>query len=345
MVETVLVTGGNGFVGSWSIVELLRRGYGVRTTLRSLDKEAGLRAAIGRLVGDTDRLTCVAADLMRDAGWDAAMAGVDYVLHVASPLGGGESADRDSLVAPAREGTLRVLGAAVKAGVKRVVMTSAAATVRARLDSGIASDETVWADADDPQFDAYRVSKIRAERAAWDFMRERGGHTEFATILPGAVFGPIVMPENSGSVQIIKGLMEGRPPLLPRLGFWIVDVRDLVDAHIAAMTVPAAAGERFIAAGDFLWMSEMAESLRASLGGKGIDPPRQPMPDLLVRLLAPFMPTLRTLAPLVGRRIETSSAKARRVLGFAPRPAAETLADCGRDLLERGVVRRKRAAR
>ncbi|ODT48601.1 MAG: epimerase [Methylobacterium sp. SCN 67-24] len=344
MPETVLVTGGNGFVGSWCIVELLRRGYAVRTTLRSLDKEPGLRTAIAEQVGDINGLSCVRADLMRDDGWDAAMAGVDYVLHVASPLGGGEAADRESLVAPAREGTLRVLGAAVKAGVRRVVMTSAAATARARLDSGLASDETVWADPDDPQFDAYRVSKIRAERAAWEFMRQHGGGTEFATVLPGAVFGPIVMPENSGSVQIIKGLMEGRPPLLPRLGFWIVDVRDLVDAHIAAMTVPAAAGERFIAAGEFMWMGDMARSLGETLGRRGIRPPRRRLPDILVRLLSPFMPTLRTLAPLVGRRIETSSAKARSVLGFSPRPAAETLADCGRDLLDRGLVRPQRGA-
>ena len=338
MQATVLVTGGNGYVASWAIVDLLRRGYDVRTTLRSLGKEAALRAAVAKETGSTERLTCVTADLLQDDGWDAAMAGCDYVLHVASPLGGGATGDRESLVAPARDGTLRVLRAAVKAGVKRVVMTSAAATTRARLGSGIASNETVWADPADPQFDAYRVSKIRAERAAWDFMAREGGTTEFATILPGAVFGPILLPENSGSVQIIKGLMEGRPAAMPRLGFWIVDVRDLVTAHISAMTEPAAAGQRFLATGDYLWMEEVATVLRDRLGNRGIKPPTRRLPDLLVRILAPFMPTLRTLAPLVGIKVETSSAKARRVLGFNPRPAADTLADCGADLLDRGMV-------
>lgn len=339
MAQTVLVTGGNGFVAAWCIVDLLNQGYEVRTTLRNMTKEPALRAAIERQTGSSAHLTCVTADLMQDAGWDAAMAGCDYVLHVASPLGGGVAGDRESLVAPAREGTLRVLAAAVRAGVKRVVMTSAAATTRARLGSGIASDETVWADPEDPQFDAYRVSKIRAERAAWDFMQHQGAQAEFVTVLPGAVFGPILLPENSGSVQIIKGLMEGRPAAMPRLGFWIVDVRDLARAHLSAMTEPQAAGQRFIVAGEFLWMAEMAGILEKRLGSSGIHPPRRQLPDFLVRLMAPFLPTLRTLAPLVGHRIEQSSAKARHLLGFAPRPVADTLADCGQDLLDRKMIR------
>lgn len=338
MNETVLVTGGNGFVAGWCIVDLLEQGYAVRATMRSLDKAPLLRTAVAARLGSADGLTIVPADLMRDDGWADAMAGVDFVLHVASPLGGGKTGDRESLVAPARDGTLRVLEAAVAAGVRRVVMTSAAATTRARLDSGIASDETVWADPDDPQFDAYRVSKIRAERAAWDFMKAHGGKTEFATVLPGAVFGPLLLPENSGSVEIIRGLMQGRPPAMPRLGFWIVDVRDLAAAHVSAMTAPQAAGERFIAAGQFLWMAEMADILRTKLGARGVTPPTRVLPDWLVRLLAPFVPTLRTLAPLVGKKIETSNAKARRVLGFTPRPAADTLADCGNDLLDRRLV-------
>lgn len=338
MAETVLVTGGNGFVAAWCIVDLLKQGDAVRTTLRSLDKEPALRRAIAGAAGSADGLSVVTADLMQDAGWDAAMAGVDYVLHVASPLGGGVSRDRESLVAPARDGTLRVLRAAVKAGVKRVVMTSAAATTRQRLGSGITSDETVWADPEDPQFDAYRVSKIRAEKAAWDFMAREGGKTELVTVLPGAVFGPILLPENSGSVQIIKGLMEGRPAAVPRLGFWIVDVRDLAQAHLLAMTTPEAAGERFIAAGDFLWMGEMAQVLRERLGQSGINPPTRHLPDFMVRIMAPFLPTLRSLAPLVGYKVPQSTEKARRVLGFTTRPVAETLTDCGQDLLDRKMV-------
>jgi nucleoside-diphosphate-sugar epimerase len=329
--QTVLVTGGTGFIAGWCIVQLLERGYAVRTTVRDAAKEQRVRAAVR---SNTDRLSVVVADLNDDRGWDAAVAGCDYVLHVASPLGGGAVKDRHALVAPARDGTLRVLRAAANAGVKRVVMTSAAATARPPLTSDRVSDETIWADPEDPQFDAYRVSKILAERAAWDFMQSEGKASMLTTILPGAVFGPLRDAENLGSVQIIHGMLRGRPGALPRLGFWIVDVRDLADLHIRAMTAAAAAGQRFIAAGEFMWMEGMAKTLRAQLGEQGAKVPTRRLPDFVVRLLLPFMANLRTLAPLLGRRFPINTDKSRKVLAFAPRPAAATLVDCARSLLD-----------
>lgn len=332
MAQTVLVTGGTGFIAGWCIVQLLERGYEVRTTVRDAAKQQRVRAAVG--AGSSGQLDVVVADLNDDRGWDAAVAGCDYVLHVASPLGGGAVKDRDALIAPARDGTLRVLRAAAKAGVKRVVMTSAAAAARPPLTSDRASDETVWSDPQDPQFDAYRVSKILAERAAWDFVSSEGKSTLLTTILPGAVFGPIRDAENLGSVQIIQGMLRGRPGALPRLGFWIVDVRDLADLHIRAMTADAAAGQRFIAAGEFMWMEDMAKTLRAQLGEKGAKVATRRLPDFVVRLLLPFMANLRSLAPLLGRRFPLNTDKSRKVLAFAPRPAATTLVDCARSLLD-----------
>lgn len=333
MSETVLVTGGNGYVGSWCIVELLRAGYRVRTTLRDLGKAEKLRGIIAASGEDTTKLEFAAVDLMRDAGWPEALAGCSFVLHVASPLGGGAKLDRDALVAPARDGTLRVLRFAKQAGIRRVVMTSAAAAARAPLASGRVSDETIWADPEDPQFDAYRRSKILAERAAWDFMRREGQGMELVTILPGAVFGPVLSADNLGSVDIIKGLVEGRPPAMPRLGFWVVDVRDLAQLHVRALSQPEAAGQRYIAAGEFLWMEEMAARLRDRLGARGAKISRRRLPTWLVRLLLPFMPNLRTLAPLLGKKFELSTAKARRELHFAPRPASDTLFDCAESLM------------
>lgn len=333
MLETVLVTGGTGFVAQWCIVELLKRGYRVRTTLRDLKRSEEVKTAIEPLVENSDDLSFVAANLLNDNGWSDAMKECTYVLHVASPLSGGDPADRDSFVKPARDGTLRVLRFAVEAGVKRVVMTSAAATARPPLASERVSDETVWADPDDPQFDVYRVSKILAERAAWAFMKEHGGATEFTTVLPGAVFGPVLAPYNLGSVKIIQDLLNGSPKAMPKLGFWIVDVRDLADMHILAMVSPDAAGERFISAGEFMWMDEIADVLRTGLGIKGKNVPTRRLPGFLVKILLPFLPTLRPLAPLIGRKFLVSTQKARNVLGFDPRSKQDTIIDCANSLI------------
>ena len=334
MAGTVSVTGGSGFIAGWCVVQLLERGYDVRTTVRDAAKEQRVRDGIAGAQPAADRLSFAVADLNRDEGWDAAVAGCEYVLHVASPLGGGIPGDRNSLIAPARDGTLRVLRAAAKAGIKRVVMTSAAAAARPPLTTDRMSDESIWSDPEDPQFDAYRVSKILAERAAWDFMEREGGTTQLTTILPGAVFGPILTAENLGSVQIIQGMLNGKPPALPRLGFWIVDVRDLADLHIRAMTASSAAGQRFIAAGDYMWMEDIARTLRTELGEAGSKTPTRRLPDFVVRLLLPFAANLRSLAPLLGRRFPLTSDKARQTLGFRPRPpAAITVVDCARSLL------------
>lgn len=331
--RTILVTGGNGFVGSWCIVEALKAGYEVRTTLRDPAGEPALRQAIGKEIADTGRLTVFKADLTADAGWAEAMEGCDGVLHVASPLGDGTAKDRMGLVAPARDGTLRVLRAAVNAGVKRVVMTSAAATARPPLSQDVVSNETIWADAADPQFDAYRVSKILAEKAAWDFMAKHGNGMEFTTILPGAVFGPALSANMRGSVGIIGGLLAGQPRALPHLGFWVVDVRDLAALHIKALGEPGAANERFIAAAEFLWMEEIAGILRDGLGARGANVPTRRLPGLLVKLLLPFSPQIRSIAPLIGRRFRLTADKARATLGFAPRPARQTITECGESLL------------
>lgn len=333
MSETVLVTGGTGFVAGWCIVELLQRGYRVRTTVRSPAKESAVRLAIAAAHEFDDKLSFAIADLTSDAGWDAAMAGIDYVLHVASPLGTNAPRQANALIEPARDGTLRVLRAAVKAGVKRVVMTSAATAARPPHRSNGTSDETVWTDPADRAFDAYRLSKILAERAAWDFMASHGGTTELTTILPGAVFGPVLSKDNLGSVQIIDRMLQGRPPGLPRLGFWIVDVRDLADLHIRAMTAPQAAGQRFLAAGDFMWMQEVAQTLRDKLGEKAARVPRRRMPDLVFKMMALVVPQLRMFTPELGRKLNLSTTKARRVLGFAPRSAQATIVACAESLL------------
>jgi nucleoside-diphosphate-sugar epimerase len=259
------------------------------------------------------------------------MAGCDHVLHIASPLGREAPRDRDALIAPARDGTLRVLKAAVAAGIDRVVMTSAAATARQRGSAAI-SNETVWADPEDPLLDPYRRSKVLAERAAWDFMRDTRGHTSLTTILPGAVFGPILPGGDPASVWVIGSLLAGKPPRLLHLGLSVVDVRDLAKAHVAALTAPEAPGERFLATGHFLWMIEIARILKAGLGELGAKVPTGVLPNTIARLLSLFMPRLRIFIPDLGQRREADNAKAQRILGFTTRSTEATLLDCARSL-------------
>ena len=297
--------------------------------MRSPAKEPAVRRDVG--CGDGHReLSFVVADLTGRRR----LAGRGRRMRLRAPCG--QSARRWENQGPrpcraGRDGALRVLRASVDAGVKRVVMTSAAAAARAAADWSLVSDETLWADPDDRHFDAYRVSKLLAERSAWDFMNANGS-TEFATILPGAVFGPILTPENLGSVKIIQDLLLGRPPACRSLAFGWWTFATWPICIVRAMISPAAAGERFIATGEFMWMVDIAGTLRANLGDRGSRVPTRGLPNLVVKLLLPFQPDLRTLAPLIGRKFELSTEKARRVLDFAPRPAASTLIECAQSL-------------
>lgn len=339
MNETVLVTGGTGFIAGFCIVELLQRGYTVRTTARNLTKEASLRASIAATIDPGNRLTVCAADLTQEAGWDVAVAGCDYVLHVASPLGADSPKDPNVLIVPAREGALRVLRAATKAGVKRVVLTSsgAAAAPAPNAPDGV-SDETLWSDPEAQDLTAYRKSKIVAERAAWDFMKDHAATTSLTTILPGLVLGPVLTTEGLGSVQIIQRLLNGALPGIPNLGFNLVDVRDVAELHVRAMMAPAAAGQRFLASGAFLWMAEVAKILRAQLGEGARRVPTRRLPDFLLRLGALLDPALKSITPMLGHRHDVTSTKAQQVLGWTSRPVTNTIIDCAQSLIARGAA-------
>ncbi len=339
MSKTVLVTGGTGYVAGWCIVGLLERGYSVRTTVRSLKKEQQVRDAVGTVTDPGDRLSFAVADLTSDEGWDDAVAGVDYVLHVASPLGNENTRDAEELIGPARGGALRVLQASVKAGVQRVVMTSAAnaASPSDYKEEGV-TDETLWTDPEDHTLIPYRKSKTVAEKAAWDYMASQDSATSLTTILPGAVFGPILTTSNLGSVQIIARMVTGKMPGTPRIGLEVVDVRDLADLHIRAMTSPEAAGQRFLGTGEFVWMREIAQALKAGLGTDGAKVPTRQLPDFLVRISSVFDHQLRPIVISLGRRNRHSTAKAERVLGWHARPAAETVVACAKSLIDWKVI-------
>lgn len=336
--RAVLVTGGSGFLGSWCVIEALRRGYEVRTTVRDLAREAEVRAAIAKQVDAQERLAVLAANLTDDAGWGEAVTGCDYVLHVASPFPPSQPRDPDELIVPAREGTLRVLRAALASGVERVVLTSSVAAIRpaGELGSGPLS-EANWTDPEQPELTPYARSKTIAERAAWDLVREQGVEEGLAVINPGAILGPVLSADNSFSIQIVQRLLEGGPGV-PRIGFSIVDVRDVADLHLRAMTAPGAGGERFIAAGPFQWLEEIGEILRSGLGEEARKVPKRRVPDVAVRALAIFDRSLRSIVPQLGERTDYSHEKAHVRLGWTPRPVTETVLDTARSLIREGVV-------
>jgi dihydroflavonol-4-reductase len=334
--QTVLVTGASGYVGSWAAVELLRRGYRVRGTIRDLGREPDVRAMIAGAVDPEDRLAFLTADLLKDEGWDAAAAGCDYVLHVASPMPIGEFRGQD-VITPAREGTRRVLEASLAAGVQRVVMTSSTAAAMPAKGSDVVADETVWTDLPPKAIYNYPRAKTLAEQDAWNFVG-RSGAMELAAVLPSQIQGPVLGADYSASVEIVAMMLKGRLPAVPRVGYCIVDVRDLVELHIKAMVEPAAAGQRFVAAGDFLWFSDIARILRETLGEQAAKAPRRVLPDLAVRIGALFNPEAAQLAPSLGVRSRASSAKADRLLGWRPRPAAQSILDTANSLIERGLA-------
>ncbi|MGJ4945004.1 SDR family oxidoreductase [Bradyrhizobium sp. HKCCYLS1011] len=338
----VLVTGGSGFIGAHCILQLLAAGHRVRTTVRSLTRRDEVLAMLrqGGAVS-TAELSFHAADLTADAGWAEAVKGCDYVLHVASPLPSHVPKDENELVVPAREGTLRVLRAARDAGVKRLVLTSSFAAIGYGHPSRETPfDENDWTNVESDDAQPYVKSKALAERAAWDFIAREGGGLELTTVNPVAVLGPALGRDVSASITLVQALLDGRTPAAPRIYFGLVDVRDVADLHLRAMENPAAKGERFLAvAGEPMSMVEIARVLRQHLGQAGRRVPRLEMPDWVARALALVVPQMRGMLPMLGRRRRASGDKARRLLGWTPRPNEEIIVATAESLLQLGLVK------
>ena len=338
----VLVTGGSGFVGAHIILQLLGAGHQVRTTVRSVNRENLVRAMLKAGGADPgDSLSFFAADLASDAGWQEAVTGCDYVMHVASPIPPAAPKHEDDLIVPAREGTLRVLRASRDANVKRVVLTSSCGAIYyGHPPRKTPFDETSWTILNN-DLTAYVKSKAIAERAAWDFVAKEGRGLELSVVNPAGIFGPILGPDYSPSVELIKRLMDGMPGA-PRLYFGVVDVRDVADLHIRAMTHPSAKGERFIAvSGDCISMVDIAKMLRSRLGASAKRVPRLQLPDWLVRLAAKRDPSMRQLLPLLGNIRNATSEKAKRVLGWSPRSNEEAVVATAESLIRFGLLKRQ----
>jgi nucleoside-diphosphate-sugar epimerase len=333
---TVLVTGGTGFLGGWCVASLLERGHQVRTTVRDVAREQAVRDAVQAAGVEADgRLDVVTADLTSDDGWPEAVAGCRHVLHVASPFPPVQPKDPDELIVPARGGALRVLRAALDAGVERVVMTSSIAAIRPTRASSATEPytEADWTDGNDSSRTPYVRSKTLAEQAAWQHVRDAGAQERLAVVNPGAIIGPVLNDDHSYSIQAIQRLLEGMPAA-PKLGFSFVDVRDVADLHIRAMTADAAGGERFIATDEFLWFGEVAAVLRERLGKAARKAPTRVAPNIVIRAMALFDGGIRSVVGDLGQRSWFTSDKARSRLGWTTRPVADSIEDTGRSLTQ-----------
>ena len=318
----VLVTGGSGYVGSQLVAALLRAGSQVRTTVRSKDREADLRAAVRRGGADDADLELVIADLSADDGWKAAMAGCEEVHHVASPIPYVQPEDPDDLIVPAREGALRVLRAARDAGARRVVLTSSFVAIGYTPKPGAEFTEDDWTDPGTPGLAPYPRSKVIAERAAWDLMQHDGGDTELVVVNPTFILGPTLTTDLRSSMQLIKAMLDGTMSIAPRARMGVVDVRDVADLHIRAMAAPDAAGRRFLALADGPTISflEMAQILRDRLGPLGARVPTAEAPG-------------EELPPLI-----IHNDRAKTELGFAPRPVETTIVQTAKSLRDLGLL-------
>ncbi|HTS49576.1 MAG TPA: aldehyde reductase [Bryobacteraceae bacterium] len=340
--STVLVTGGSGFIGSHSILQLVAAGHQVRTTVRSLKRERDVRAMLKEGGAEPgDRLSFAAADLESDAGWKEAVAGCEYVLHVASPFPQTVPKHEDELIVPAREGALRVLRASRDAGVRRVVLTSSFAAIGyGQQPQSTPFNETNWTDPGGDDVLPYVKSKTLAERAAWEFIAQEGGKLELSVVNPVGVFGPVLGADYSTSILLVQRMLDGALPGCPRLYFGVVDVRDVADLHIRAMTHPAGKGERFLAvAGDFMSMLDIAKVLKSRMGAAGKRVPTRELPNWLVRLASMRDPAVKQILPELGKRKNATNEKARRVLGWAPRSNEESIVATAESLVRLGLLK------
>ncbi len=343
--STVLVTGGSGFIGSHTPLQLLAAGHQVRTTVRNLKREPGVRARLKEGGAEPgDRLSFFAADLENDSGWSQAVAGCEYVLHVASPFPANLPKHEDELIVPAREGALRVLRASRDAGVKRVVLTSSFAAIGyGHPPQTEPFNEGDWTEPAGEGVTAYAKSKTLAERAAWDFIDGEGRGLQLAVVNPVGVFGPVLGPDYSTSILLVQRLMDGAVPGLPHLYFGAVDVRDVADLHIRAMTHLDANDERFLAvAGDFMSMQDIAKVLKDHLGAAARKVPTRQLPDSIVRLASLWDPAIKQILPELGKKKNAAGYKAIRVLGWKPRSNEECIIATAESLIRLGLLKDSR---
>ena len=349
MADRVLVTGATGFIAQHCMVQLLEAGYLVRGTARDTGRRADVVAVLFPHLSDTarpglDSLEVVAADLKSDEGWRSAVERCRFVMHVASPLPRGTVKDEDELIRPARDGTLRVLRSAKDAGVERVVLTSSLSAIVYGNDRSRVFTEADWSNLDGARIGAYDKSKTVAERAAWEYMTSIEGSSsmQLAVINPGLVLGPLLSSDWGTSGEMIRRILDHQVPAIPNISFATVDVRDVANAHLAAMVSRDAAGQRFICAEANHSMMELAQILKSRYGAQGFNVPTRRLPSIVLRAMAIFDSTVRLALNDLDNPVNVDNTKIRTVLRWQPRDLLEMTTSMADSMIEYGVVRARR---
>ncbi|MEM7444741.1 MAG: aldehyde reductase [Pseudomonadota bacterium] len=341
--KTVLVTGASGFIAKHICLRLLNAGYHVVGSVRTAERGPEVVAAVSPYLdsqeGLSARLITVTLDLDRDDGWREALNGIDILIHTASPFPMGQPEDEQSVIRPAVEGTLRALRAARSAGVSRVVMTSSTvAIMNTALPPGrTVYDENDWSDLTRPTAIPYVKSKTLAEQAAWRFVEEEAREIALTVVNPAFVLGPPLDNHLGTSLLVIRRLLRSKDPALPNIGFASVDVRDIAEMHVRALSSPETVGRRIIGSDRFFWFLDMAKTLAAAYPDRKIAARRAP--NWLVRILALFDKPVRSIVPNLDERLDLSNQLARDLLGMEFMDVEQSLLESAGYLIEHGLDR------
>lgn len=339
MADRVLVTGISGFIASHIAKCLLDKGYEVRGTVR--DKQKGARIANALQLGHegANSIELVEAKLGSDEGWAEAVQGCRYIQHIASPFPFEAPSDREALVLEARAGAQRVLEHGFSAGAERIVLTSSMVSMMGQKGRGkiMKVKESDWSDPDWKPLTAYPVSKTRAELSAWAYAETQGYKDKLVTVCPGLVFGPDLYQNGGASLGIIRALFKGDFPLTPKIAYPIIDVRDCASIHVSAMTAEAVGGRRLIAAGETLWMKDIAKLLRQEYP-RASELPKADMPNLIVKLISVFDDRLKSILPDLGTFHTAEANYVTNLTGVMPRSASEAIIASARSLAVNGDI-------
>ena len=339
MADRVLVTGVSGFIGSHVAKRLLDKGYIIRGTVRNASKGNRIFDALTHDIADPDRLELVEANLSADAGWADAVKDCRFIQHIASPFPMEAPSDREALVPEARAGAQRVLEHGFSAGAERIVMTSSMVSMMGQKGRGktMAITEHDWSDPDWKPLTAYPVSKTRAELSAWAYADAQGYKDKLITVCPGLVFGPDDYENGGASQGLIKAMFDGEFPMVPKVAYPIIDVRDCAAIHVSAMTADGTGGRRLLAGSNTLWFSAIAQILREEYP-RAKKLPKSELPNIIVKMMAKFDDRVRGILPDLGTFHTADMTYVTNLTGVVPRPAREAIIAAARSLAVSGVI-------